>query len=210
MDTASNGYCTSVLSLRDLQLNNLAVSTLNSEPPATPLDLGSSPPHAPSPSPEIVPPSKPRSPSPAYLRKAQILANVVSPKSYTVEAVCALPHPVPTHSLASSLCMTHMLTGSEDGYIRDYDIFAGLNGKSFLTAPQRHHCGVVEGLLKSAPLRYWWENPTDVKREDSTEEPPLSPVYSLLMQSDALWTLAGTHVSSSSSPTQDTTEYLIS
>jgi transcriptional activator SPT8 len=142
-----------------------------------------------------VPPPKTRSPSPAFLRKTKLLANVFVPKSYTVEAVCALPHPVPTHSLASSLCMTHMITGSEDGYIRNYDIFSGLNGKNFLTAPQRHHCGVVEGLLKYAPLRYWWENPIDLKREDSSEEPALSPVYSLLMHSDALWSLAGTHVS---------------
>lgn len=88
-----------------------------------------------------------------------------------------------------------MLTGSEDGYIRDYDVFAGVNGKNFLTAPQRMHCQVVEGLLKYAPLKFWWENPSDIKREELSEERSLSPVHSLLMHSDALWTLAGTHVS---------------
>jgi len=116
------------------------------------------------------------------------------PKSYTVEAICALPHPTASYALASSLCMSHMLTGSEDGYIRDYDLFTGLNGKTFLSAPQRHHCGVVEGILKYAPIRAWWENPSDSKREEGTDEPQLSPVYSLLMQSDALWSLAGTEV----------------
>lgn len=90
--------------------------------------------------------------------------------------------------------MSHLLTGSEDGYIRDYDLFTGLNGKTFLSAPQRHHCGVVEGILKYAPIRAWWENPSDPKREEGVDEPPLSPVYSLLMQSDALWSLAGTEV----------------
>jgi len=90
--------------------------------------------------------------------------------------------------------MSHLLTGSEDGYIRDYDLFTGLNGKTFLSAPQRHHCGVVEGILKYAPIRVWWENPSDVKKEEGTDEPPLSPVYSLLMQSDAIWSLAGTEV----------------
>jgi len=89
--------------------------------------------------------------------------------------------------------MNHLLTGSEDGYIRDYDLFTGLNGKTFLSAPQRHHCGVVEGILKYAPIRFWWENPSDSKREGG-DEPSLSPVYSLLMQSDALWSLAGTEV----------------
>jgi transcriptional activator SPT8 len=95
--------------------------------------------------------------------------------------------------------MSHLLTGSEDGYIRDYDLFTGLNGKTFLSAPQRHHCGVVEGILKYAPIRVWWENPSDFKREEGVDEPPLSPVYSLLMHSDALWSLAGTEVRHSSS-----------
>jgi transcriptional activator SPT8 len=95
--------------------------------------------------------------------------------------------------------MTHLLTGSDDGYIRDYDIFAAVNSKNFLTAPQRHHAGVVEGLMKSGQLRFWWENPTfhDTNRPgllSVEEEPGLAPVYSLAMQSDALWALAGTDV----------------
>jgi transcriptional activator SPT8 len=96
--------------------------------------------------------------------------------------------------------MTHLLTGSDDGYIRDYDIFTAVNGKNFLTAPQRHHAGVVEGIMKSGQIRFWWENPapkSPPKLNGSgfgEEEPSLSPVYSLAMHSDALWTLAGTDV----------------
>ncbi|KAJ7276149.1 WD40-repeat-containing domain protein [Mycena haematopus] len=132
-----------------------------------------------------------RSLSPAYLRKKALISMYTEPppRSYTVEAVCALPHPVPTHALAASACMTHFLTGSDDGYIRDYDIFTAVNGKNFLTAPQRHHAGVVEGIMKSGQIRFWWENPAPKK-----DEPALSPVYSLAMHSDALWTLAGTDV----------------
>ena len=93
--------------------------------------------------------------------------------------------------------MSHLLTGSDDGYIRDYDVFAAVNGKSFLTAPQRHHCGVVEGIMKAGQIRCWWENP-DLSRFDASspasEEPAVSPVYSLLMHSDALWALAGSNV----------------
>ncbi|KAF9464759.1 WD40-repeat-containing domain protein [Collybia nuda] len=143
-----------------------------------------------------------RSLSPAQVRKKVLLSPIGSAHqkgSYTVEAVCAIPHPVPTHALASSFCMTHMLTGSDDGYIRNYDIFSAVNGKNFLTAPQRHHSGVVEGIMKSGQLRFWWENPalTDVSRLDVDGIPPgeeqnLSPVYSLTMHSDALWALAGT------------------
>lgn len=142
-----------------------------------------------------------RSLSAAQIRKrALFLSPGHVSRSYTVEAICALPHPVPTHALASSFCMTHLLTGSDDGYIRDYDIFTAVNGKNFLTAPQRHHSGVVEGIMKSGQLRFWWENPVlpDVAKSNGMilgeEESSLSPVYSLAMQSDALWTLAGTDV----------------
>lgn len=96
--------------------------------------------------------------------------------------------------------MTHLLTGSDDGYIRDYDIFSAVNGKNFLSAPQRSHSGVVEGTMKAGQLRFWWENPVlaniptlegpSLKEEDGA----LSPVYSLAMHSDALWALAGTDV----------------
>ncbi len=116
------------------------------------------------------------------------------------QAICALPHPGPVHSLASSVCMSHLLTGSDDGYIRDYDIFTALNGKTFLSAPQRHHAGVVEGLMKAGQLYCWWENPAppSPKKANGTspvdETPGLSPVYSLAMHSDALWALGGSDV----------------
>lgn len=133
--------------------------------------------------------------SPAGLRRAKLLSDLRWPRSFTVEAICAIPHPAPTHCLASSLCMSHLLTGSDDGYIRDYDIFSGVNGKVFLTAPQRHHCGVMEGLMKAAQIRLWWENPVNLAAMPGpVEEPPLSAPYSLLMHSDALWSLAGSEV----------------
>lgn len=145
---------------------------------------------APSPVPRI------RSLSPAGLRRQQLISNLVWPRSFQVEAICAIPHPVPTHSLASSLCMTHLITGSDDGYIRDYDIYSSVNGKVLLSAPQRHHCGVMEGVIKAAQLRYWWENPADARNAiGSPDESPLCAPYSMVMQSDALWSLAGTDVS---------------
>jgi transcriptional activator SPT8 len=88
--------------------------------------------------------------------------------------------------------VTHLLTGSEDGYIRDYDIFTAVNGKVFLTAPQRHHAGVVEGSLKAGQIRSWWENPgTPAPDADAGR----SPVHSLALHSNALWGLSGTDVS---------------
>ncbi|KAI5123327.1 hypothetical protein M0805_001752 [Coniferiporia weirii] len=142
---------------------------------------------------EQTPEQRERSISPARRRRLNILSNKKDPRSYTVEAICAIAHPEPTHSLAASMCMTHMLTGSQDGYIRDYDIFTAVNGKTFLTAPQRQHCAVVEGTMKAGHLRLWWENPgaplgADAVVEDHTR----SPVTSLAMHSDALWALGGT------------------
>lgn len=93
--------------------------------------------------------------------------------------------------------MSHLLTGSDDGYIRDYDIFATVNGKVTLTAPQRHHCNVVEGNMKSGQVRSWWENPDLANPQNGYpqgSETTGSPVYSMAMHSDALWALGGTSV----------------
>ncbi|KAF7313599.1 MT-A70-domain-containing protein [Mycena chlorophos] len=170
------------------------------EPPASASEGSSQPASqplkAPSPPPVPSPKRRSRSPSPANLRRRALVGSGFHPRSFTVEAICALPHPAPTHALAASACMTHMITGSDDGYIRNYDIFTAVNGKNFLSAPQRHHAGVVEGIMKAGQLRFWWENPGPARlnvlglpEEDSTP----APVYSLAMHSDALWTLAGTN-----------------
>ncbi|TCD64644.1 Transcription factor spt8 [Steccherinum ochraceum] len=131
--------------------------------------------YAPEKVPSTPPTQTPRPLSPARARLEALVADLRIPKSYTVEAICAIPHPVPTHSLAASACMTHLLTGSEDGYIRDYDIFSAVNGKVFLTAPQRAHCGVMEGIMKAAQIKSWWENPVDRRTlpPGSLEEMPL-------------------------------------
>ncbi|KAJ4487884.1 WD40 repeat-like protein [Lentinula aciculospora] len=144
-----------------------------------------------SPSPAPPPRLRNRPISPSGARKKALRLTKV-PRSFVVEAVCAIPHPAPTNALAASRCMTHLITGSEDGYIRDYDIFAALNSKTFLSAPQRHHTGVVEGLMKAGQHRFWWENNLSSTFPGVDEDRILVPVHSLAMHSDALWALAGT------------------
>ncbi|PPR03629.1 hypothetical protein CVT24_007745 [Panaeolus cyanescens] len=177
----------------DLDVVDDAPQPSEQEPSSPPRSVAS---RAPSVAPPQVPPpfERKRSLSPTHLRRQALVYDLrSSPRSFTVEAICALPHPTPTHALAASSCMTHLLTGSDDGYIRDYDIFAAVNGKSFLTAPQRHHAGVVEGLMKSGQLRFWWENPVAANmKQPSDDDSTPAPVYSLAAQSDALWALAGT------------------
>lgn len=140
--------------------------------------------------------------TPAQKRRGLFVTNPPFPKSYGIEPICALPHPVATDSLASSLCMTYLLTGSQDGFIRCYDFFASVNNKTFLTAPQRAHCGIAEGNMKAGVLKFWWENwaPTiggngtapGSQDKNQGEEKTLSAVHSMVLQADALWGLSGT------------------
>lgn len=118
-------------------------------------------------------------------------------KSYTIEPIIALPHPDATHTLAASACLSHFLTGSEDGFIRDYDIFASANGKTLLTAQQRSYSGLADVNLKAGVLRSWWENNKPTANGVNFAPGPLTsrtPVYSMTMQADALWGLSGTKV----------------
>ncbi|KAF8320054.1 WD40 repeat-like protein [Clavulina sp. PMI_390] len=116
-------------------------------------------------------------------------------KSYTIEPIIALPHPEGTHALAGSACLTHFLTGSEDGFIRDYDIFASANGKNLLTAQQRAYSGLADVNLKAGVLRSWWENGKPINSNGVLAPgtpASRSPVYSMAVQADALWGLSGT------------------
>ncbi|EJD52927.1 WD40 repeat-like protein [Auricularia subglabra TFB-10046 SS5] len=132
------------------------------------------------------PPPRHRSLSPAQARRAAIYGPIPAARTYTIDPVVAIPHPIATHCLAASLCMSHLLTGSQDGYIRDYDIFASCNGKTFLTAPQRHHCGLGDSTMKAGTLRGWWaSSPPNAPGES------IPPVYSMAVHSDALWGLSG-------------------
>jgi len=53
--------------------------------------------------------------------------------------------------MAATQCMRWVFTGSEDGYVRKYDFFASMNGKTLLTATQRH--GQVESVTKVTTSR---------------------------------------------------------
>ncbi|KAF9161012.1 Transcription factor spt8 [Actinomortierella ambigua] len=65
-------------------------------------------------------------------------------------------HPCNIYCLAATQCMRWVFTGSEDGYVRKYDFFASMNGKTPLTQGQRH--GQVDSVTKAGILTSYWEN----------------------------------------------------
>lgn len=112
-------------------------------------------------------------------------------RSYAIEPVVAIPHPSPTNALAASFCMSHLLTGSDDGFIRDYDVFAACNGRTFLTAPQRSHCGLGDTMMRAGNLRCWWPATT----QENYDMGITAGIQSMACHSDALWALSGGVVS---------------
>ncbi|KAF9183870.1 Transcription factor spt8 [Haplosporangium sp. Z 767] len=82
--------------------------------------------------------------------------NVLDCKSFDIMPCVLAVHPCNIYCMAATQCMRWVFTGSEDGYIRKYDFFASMNGKTMLTQGQRH--GQVESVTKAGILTSYWEN----------------------------------------------------
>ncbi|KIN04510.1 hypothetical protein OIDMADRAFT_116415, partial [Oidiodendron maius Zn] len=105
-----------------------------------------------------------------------IIPTIAAPQSTSINAIAATPD------------MRYWFTGGADCYIRKYDGVATVNGKTLLTVAQRHP--FVDSVVKAGVLMSYWDN------EESTvktlgDDQTLSPVYSLAVQSQALWILSG-------------------
>lgn len=95
--------------------------------------------------------------------------------------------------MATTTCSSYLLTGSQDGYIRCYDLWQSLNGGQLLTVAQKAIVGQGEGISKGGVSRGWWSNEIDGIVTGSVAK-KLEPVYSLVCESDGLWALTGTQV----------------
>ncbi|KAI1321091.1 Transcription factor spt8 [Mortierella claussenii] len=82
--------------------------------------------------------------------------NVLDCKSFDIMPCALAVHPCNIYCMAATQCMRWVFTGSEDGYIRKYDFFASVNGKTMLTQGQRH--GQVDSVTKAGILTSYWEN----------------------------------------------------
>lgn len=73
-----------------------------------------------------------------------------------------VPHPCHTHSLAATTCLSYLLTGSDDGYVRSYDFWATVNGKNLLTSQQKSMANLGDGVNKAGVARGYWKNEYEV------------------------------------------------
>ncbi|KAK3823104.1 MAG: WD40-repeat-containing domain protein, partial [Benniella sp.] len=107
-------------------------------------------------------------------------------------------HPCNIYCMAATQCMRWIFTGSEDGYIRKYDFYASMNGKTMLTQGQRH--GQVDSVTKAGILTSYWENeeqpnskisPAAISALQQQQQQHQIKVYSLDCHSEAVFALSG-------------------
>lgn len=182
----------------------------------------------------------PQSSSAAYQRRMNILPPppVFDPlhppirQTLSLDPTIVIPHPCATYALAATPCLSFLLTGNQDGYVRSWDFWASANSGSSLSALQRGVANLGEGVNKAGVAKGYWRNDVEVEEvvggdakngsikdkklqsgmgdasfsfleSEQVDAPPaerkrvkrLEPVYSLAVQVDGLWTLAGTEVS---------------
>lgn len=111
------------------------------------------------------------------------------PSSLTIETVVGIPLPSAVNSIASSTCLSYLLTGGQDGHVRVYDFWASVNGGQVMTAQQRAVVGLGEGVHKAGVGRGWWS--CEVEDSSAPTVKRVEPIFSLACEGDALWALAG-------------------
>ncbi|KAI1330032.1 WD40 repeat-like protein [Xylariaceae sp. FL0255] len=110
-------------------------------------------------------------------------------KTYDIVPTMAAPMATSVNAIAITPDLRYWMTGGTDGYIRKYDGPATINGKTLLTVAQRHP--FVDSVTKAGVLMSYWENAEPQSPAVRQEDLVLSPVYSLAVQSQALWLLSG-------------------
>lgn len=140
----------------------------------------------------------PPPPSPMSRLRPSPRAEALTARLYDIVPTMAAPQSTSINALAVTPDMRYWLTGGSDGYVRKYDGRNTINGKQLLTVAQRHP--FVDSVVKAGMLMSYWENeeppgPSSGGSRSAAaaaaEERVLSPVYSLAVHSQALWSLSG-------------------
>lgn len=142
----------------------------------------------------------PRKPTPSSasalqspLFRPRVRPEALTARLYDIVPTMAAPQATSINTIAITPDLRYWMTGGTDGYVRKYDGPGTINGKQLLTVAQRHP--FVDSVVKAGILMSYWENfepITDRGRGvPSDEDKVLSPVYSLAVHREALWSLAG-------------------
>ncbi|KAG4443909.1 hypothetical protein IFR05_000549 [Cadophora sp. M221] len=118
----------------------------------------------------------------------EVRAEALTASSYDIVPTMAAPQSTSINAITATPDMRFWFSGGSDCYIRKYDGAATVNGKTLLTVAQRHP--FVDSVVKAGVLMSYWDNEEPLVKAPN-EEPPFSPVYSLAVQSQALWMLSG-------------------
>ena len=114
--------------------------------------------------------------------------------TYDIAPTIAAPQSTSINAITATADMRWVFSGGSDGYIRKYNWVETVNSKLMLTVAQRHP--FVDSVVKAGVLMGYWENWDVPSRNASSDLPAestvLSPVYSMAVQSQGLWLLAGT------------------
>lgn len=126
--------------------------------------------------------------------KPSIRLEILNAPTYDIVPTIAAPQSTSINAITATGDMRWVFSGGSDGYIRKYNWVETVNSKLMLTVAQRHP--FVDSVVKAGVLMTYWENwdvpARNAMSQPSEENPTLCPVYSLAVQSQALWLLAGT------------------
>lgn len=134
--------------------------------------------------------ASPRQPSnaPTPRMRFEVRPEALSASIYDIVPTMAAPQSTSINAVTATPDMRYWFTGGSDCYVRKYDGVATVNAKTLLTVAQRHP--FVDSVVKAGVLLSYWDNEEPVAKSPG-EEPQLSPVYSLAVQSQSLWMLSG-------------------
>lgn len=119
---------------------------------------------------------------------------VLTAATFDIVPTVAAPQSTSINAIAATADTRWVFSGGSDGYIRRYNWVDSINGKLALTVAQRHP--FVDSVVKAGVLMTYWENWDSRSRTTSAQtslgSQIISPVYSLAVQNQGLWLLAGT------------------
>jgi transcriptional activator SPT8 len=123
-----------------------------------------------------------------------VRSEVLTAATFDIVPTVAAPQSTSINAIAATADTRWVFSGGSDGYIRRYNWVDSINGKLALTVAQRHP--FVDSVVKAGVLMTYWENwdsrPRTTGTLTSLGNQIISPVYSLAVQNQGLWLLAGT------------------